>query len=251
MEAIAHRERSILIFWLHAYCQVAQASKSAVVPFARLAQFVRRHEREIRWCGGSGKSWGRKLVADSGLFHAEDGEHVAVAADYRNDLSSICEKAVGYWRFLRDLHRRRSQKGLPGVLQQAALLWRHHLFFEFHEILEDVWMDWRGPERRFLQGLIQLGVAFYHVQKNNYRGAMSMFRNGAVKVAPHVPRYCGVELKTLLEEIEKCRASLERLGPGHCHEFDWSAVPPLRVGSATEPQRPLRWRSYRLYWRRL
>jgi predicted metal-dependent hydrolase len=106
---------------------------------------------------------------------------------------------------LKELHRRSYTEGLPGVLQQAALLWKHHLFFEFHELLEEVWMEWRGPERPFLQGLIQLGVAFYQIQRNNYRGTMSMFRNGLAKVEPHVPGYCGVELTKFLERIEKCR----------------------------------------------
>jgi hypothetical protein len=199
------------------------------VSFSRLAQFVRRHRHETRWCGGSQESWGRKLVADSGLFRLDDRNTVVIAARYEKELSHVCEKAAIYWAFLKKLHRRRYSGGLRGALQKAALLWEHQLFFEFHEILEDVWMDWRGPERPFLQGLIQLGVAFYHIQRNNYRGAMSMFRNGWAKVSPHAPRYCGVELTQFLERIEKCRSLVEGLGPGHSHRFDWSLVPPLKV----------------------
>ncbi|NJM37008.1 MAG: DUF309 domain-containing protein [Akkermansiaceae bacterium] len=91
---------------------------------------------------------------------------VAIAPHAQKELPRICEKAAVYWAFLRKLHRRRYSGGLRGALQKAALLWEHQLFFEFHEILEDVWMDWKGPERSFLQGLIQLGVAFYHIQRN-------------------------------------------------------------------------------------
>ena len=229
MDAIHRRERSVLLFWLRAYCQMTHGHDPPTVSFSRLAQFVRRHRHETRWCGGSQESWGRKLVADSGLFRLDDRNTVVIAARYEKELSHVCEKAAIYWAFLKKLHRRRYSGGLRGALQKAALLWEHQLFFEFHEILEDVWMDWKGPERSFLQGLIQLGVAFYHIQRNNHRGAMSMFRNGWAKVSPHAPRYCGVELRQFLERIEKCRSLVEGLGAGHSHRFDWSLVPLLKV----------------------
>jgi len=229
MEAMRHRERSLLVFWLHAYCQMAEGCDPPAVPFVRLARFVGRHRTELRWCGDPGEGWGRRLVSDSGLFHSRDREQVAIAPRYRKELPLVCARAAAYWEFLRELHRRSYPSGLPGALQQAALLWRHRLFFEFHELLEGIWMDWRGPERRSLQGLIQLGVAFYHVQRNNYRGALSMFRNGWAKVAPHTPRYCGVELQEFLKRIARCRERVERLGAGHCPDFDWSLVPPLEV----------------------
>ena len=229
MDAIQHPERSVLVFWLGAYCRLVGESASPLLSFARWADFVGRREREIRWCKAPGEAWGRRLVADSGLFRSDEAEAVAITPEYRKELSAICERAAVYWRFLNEAHRRSYSQDLSGVLQQAALLWQHRLFFEFHELLEEVWMGWRGPERRFLQGLIQLGVAFYHIQRNNYRGTMSMFRNGLVKVAPHAPRYSGVELKKFLERIEKCRQLVGRLGPGRCHEFDWNLVPPLKV----------------------
>lgn len=232
MEAIHHRERAILIFWLRAYCQLARESDAPTVPFSRWAQFVRRDQRETRWCRAPGEAWGRKLVADSGLFRSQGADEVTLAPECRKELSLICEKAAAYWRFVKEMHRRSYSEGLPGVLQQAALLWQHRLFFEFHELLEEVWMDWRGPERRFLQGLIQLGVAFYQIQRNNYRGCMSMFRNGVAKVEPHAPRFCGVELKKFLERIAKCRQVVAHLGPGHCHHFDWTRIPPLQVAAS-------------------
>jgi uncharacterized protein len=235
MEAIRHPEQSVVVFWLGAYCRLAREGDSPLVPFARWADFVGRREREIRWCRASGDAWGRKLVADSGLFRSDEADAVAIAPQYRKDLPAICEKAIAYWTFLKEMHRRPYSEGLIGVLEQAALLWRQRLFFEFHELLEEVWMDWRGPERRFLQGLIQLGVAFYHIQRNNHRGAMGMFRNGWAKVAPHAPGYAGVELAQFLERIETCRQQIARLGPDRCHEFDWVLIPELEVSTSGQP----------------
>jgi hypothetical protein len=229
MEAIAHRDKSALVYWLRAYCQVAGRQDPPIVSFSQWASVVQHHRKELRFCGGVEEEWGRMLVSGSGLFRAADEDRVAIAPEYRKELPAICERAQAYWQFLKALHRRQVPPGLPGVLQQAALLWHHRLFFEFHEILEGVWMHWSGPERSFLQGFIQLGVAFYHMQRDNYSGAMSMFRYGRAKVEPHSPRYCGVELTKFLDRIEKCRETLKRLGPGRCLDFDWRLVPPLEV----------------------
>ena len=229
MEAIAHRDKSALVYWLRAYCQMAEGRDPPVIPFSQWARVVEQHKRELGFCGGAEESWGRKLVADSGLFRSGSDTHVEIAPEYRKELPAISEKAQAYWQLLKKLHRREYPPGLTGVLKQAALLWHHRLFFEFHEILEGIWMDWRGSERSFLQGLIQLGVAFYHIQRNNYSGAMSMFRYGRAKVEPHSPHYCGVELKRFLDRIEKCREALKRLGPDRCPDFDWRLVPPLQV----------------------
>jgi len=211
MEAIQHPERSILLFWLQAYCQLVQGCDPPTVAFSRWAHFVRRHQQQTSWCRAPGETWGRKLVADSSLLRSDEVREVTIVPEYRKELSVICEKASAYWRFLKEMHRRSYPEGLPGVLQQAALLWQHHFFFEFHELLEEVWMEWRGP------------------------GAMSMFRNGLAKVEPHAPRYCGVDLKKFLEQIEKCRQRVARLGPGRCHHFDWSLIPPLQVSTSRQP----------------
>lgn len=229
MEAIAHREKSALVYWLLAYCRMVKGRESPVIPFSRWATVVERRQRKLRFSDGAGEGWGRKLVKDSGLFRCGDEDLVEIAPDYRRELPAICEKAQVYWQALKALHRREYPPGLPGVLHRAALLWRHRLFFEFHEILEGIWMDWPGPERSFLQGLIQLGVAFYHIQRENYGGAMSMFRYGRAKVEPHAPQHCGVELRKFLDRIGRCRESLERLGPSRCRDFDWRLVPPLQV----------------------
>jgi len=47
-------------------------------------------------------------------------------------------------------------------LAQARVLFAHALFFEVHEILEPPWRAATGERRRYLQGIIQAAVAWYH-----------------------------------------------------------------------------------------
>ena len=44
------------------------------------------------------------------------------------------------------------------------------LFFEAHEVLEDLWRETKGPERDFYHGLIQVAAAYVHVQRGNAYG---------------------------------------------------------------------------------
>jgi predicted metal-dependent hydrolase len=46
-------------------------------------------------------------------------------------------------------------------------------FFEAHEILETFWVDYRGDDRSFYQGLIQAAVALHHASAGNAIGAQA------------------------------------------------------------------------------
>ena len=50
------------------------------------------------------------------------------------------------------------------------------LFFEAHEVLEELWLPQRGgPKDLFYKGLIQLAGAFVHVQKGRRQPALALF----------------------------------------------------------------------------
>ena len=49
-------------------------------------------------------------------------------------------------------------------------------FFEAHEYLEAAWRDEKGPVRELYRGILQVGVAYLHIQRGNLRGALKMFR---------------------------------------------------------------------------
>jgi predicted metal-dependent hydrolase len=51
------------------------------------------------------------------------------------------------------------------------------LFYEAHEILEELWLaDRYGPNGAFYKGLIQLAGAFVHLQKQRFHPAASLFK---------------------------------------------------------------------------
>ena len=98
-------------------------------------------------------------------------------------------------------------------------------FYECHEYLEEAWM--REPRRvRFLyQGILQVGVGFYHLQNGNWRGATGLLRNGSRRLKEFEPTTLGIDVARLVRESERCLKELEGLGRERVWEFDLSGIP--------------------------
>jgi predicted metal-dependent hydrolase len=61
-------------------------------------------------------------------------------------------------------------------------LFNREEFFECHEVLEAAWLEASGTEKTFLQGWIQVAVAFYHLRRSNFAGASRLLRAGVSKL---------------------------------------------------------------------
>ncbi len=69
------------------------------------------------------------------------------------------------------------------LLSEAIDLFNRQAFFECHEVLEDLWRPLPpGPEKTYLQGLLQVGVGFYHWQRGNAVGARNKLQSGLEKL---------------------------------------------------------------------
>ena len=90
----------------------------------------------------------------------------------------------------------------PRYLQYFRLF-REEKYFEAHEILESLWLETKGEQRVFYQGLIQLAAALVHFQKGNLDGARELVQNASKHFLPYLPKYGGVEISLILKEFEK------------------------------------------------
>ena len=53
----------------------------------------------------------------------------------------------------------------PVLLRRGIAQFNRGEFFEQHETLEDLWREEPRPIRTLYQGILQIGVALYHVQR--------------------------------------------------------------------------------------
>ena len=77
-------------------------------------------------------------------------------------------------------------------------------FYEAHEVWEDLWQDYSGPDRRFYQGLIQVAVCLHHFGNGNTRGAKKLYHGCQTYLNDYRPFHLGVDLEKLLGELTAC-----------------------------------------------
>lgn len=121
-----------------------------------------------------------------------------------------------------------SSDGRTTALAKAVCLFNHHLFFEVHEILEEQWKQEEGDERLFLQGLIQIAVAFHHLGNRNFRGATALLHDGLAKITPYQPQFLDIEVQRFVGRIIACQQELQRLGPEQFQQFPREMIPSLQ-----------------------
>lgn len=94
-----------------------------------------------------------------------------------------------------------------------------HLFdagewFEAHEVWELLWRPMPvGPERVFVQGLIQLAVSLEHHRRGNPRGSAGQRAKAEAKLRPLCPEFAGVALERVLDETDAFLAGTQAATP--------------------------------------
>ena len=59
--------------------------------------------------------------------------------------------------------------------QQGVQLFNAGEWYAAHDLFEELWHETADPERRSLQGILQVAVAQLHLQRGNRRGATILF----------------------------------------------------------------------------
>jgi len=81
--------------------------------------------------------------------------------------------------------------------QQAVDLFNSREWYAAHDVFEEIWHETADPERRSLQGILQVAVAQLHLQRGNRRGATILFGEALGRLRlPGAPDL-GLDLATL------------------------------------------------------
>ena len=103
-----------------------------------------------------------------------------------------------------------------GALAEGLRLYHAGEFFNAHEAWESVWLRAPEPEKTFLQGLIQVTAAFYHLQRNNRIGAVLLLQAASGRLSRYPPGFGGISLSLLRDDIgEQLRVlAMDEAGSG-------------------------------------
>ncbi len=93
-----------------------------------------------------------------------------------------------------------TQSCLPPEFWRGVEQFNQQAFYECHDTLEALWMEAIEPEKRFYQGVLQIAVACYHLENQNYRGAVMLLGEGTRRLLDYTPADYGVDVTKLVEQ---------------------------------------------------
>jgi hypothetical protein len=232
-EALCKPARATLLYALRSFLHLVEAQGYLEVPYDTLSGAVENSLREVGLKISAKESIDDLL--NSKLLQAPGSDVgqrcVAPSEELQRELPAAISRTEAYCRALETLSRRQSRS--PGEvergLEQAACLFNEGLFFEVHEVLEAVWLKQGEQTRPLLQGLIQLAVAFHHLENRNLKGALGLLKEGWQKVKDYCPARFGLELDQFLKQAAACARSIESFGRDAFNRFDRQIIPRMRL----------------------
>ncbi len=82
-------------------------------------------------------------------------------------------------------------------------------FYDAHEHWEEVWLETPNPDKKFLQGLIQVAAAFHHYFRANLQGTRNLLQAGLLKLDCFPDVHGGLEIEELREAVRGWLLALE------------------------------------------
>ncbi|HLG71371.1 MAG TPA: DUF309 domain-containing protein [Chloroflexota bacterium] len=120
----------------------------------------------------------------------------------------------------------------PAGLLAGIELFNAREFYQCHEVLEEIWLAEPGQIRTLYQGILQVGVAFYHLSRGNYRGCTSLLETGITYLRAFLPACMGVDVQRLVDDSIHAYAELQWLGRERMAEFDGGLIPRIEVSAS-------------------
>jgi predicted metal-dependent hydrolase len=83
-------------------------------------------------------------------------------------------------------------------------------FFAAHDFFEDLWSESSSEEKFFFQGLVHISVGSFHLISGNFKGALSQFSKGKMKLNGYVPLFLDVDVGNLILDIDKIVSEMQK-----------------------------------------
>ena len=242
-KALSKPERAAPLYALRSFGRLFEGQQQAAIQYDALIEAVEEAVREVGSLVSEREATEDLITTGLLRYPGEVGGErwVAPGEGLRNELRPAISRVDAYCRALETLWRRpiRSEGVLERAMNQAGCLFNEGLFFEVHEVLEAVWLKEEGQVRLLLQGLIQIAAGFHHLENNNFKGALSLLKEGREKAGEFGAVCFGLELDRYLEQVKVCYDSIEALGRDAFDRFDRRMIPQMRLlDSRGIPARP-------------
>jgi hypothetical protein len=100
-------------------------------------------------------------------------------------------------------------------------------YYDAHEYWEDLWSDYQLKDAKFIQGLIQLSVGYFHITNLNINGAKGLFNKCLVKLELYKDGARGIDVVLIIEAVHKTIYNLSKID--NIKDFNWNNAPTINA----------------------
>ncbi len=112
---------------------------------------------------------------------------------------------------------------------EGIKLFNSGMYFECHEMIEDIWMKVEGLDKLHYQALIQVAVGVHHFKNGNWTGAIGLYEKALEKWKQLPSTYLGMDIEKLKEDFGLFFETLRKAGAHGMHLVPESAVPKITL----------------------
>lgn len=105
-------------------------------------------------------------------------------------------------------------------------------FYPCHDDLEEAWVQDKSPGRDLYQGILQVAIAYYQIERENYRGAIKMMLRLRQRLDPLPPVCRGVNVAKLRQDVDAVQEALVSIGEEQIKAFDTALFKPIEYNAA-------------------
>jgi uncharacterized protein len=113
----------------------------------------------------------------------------------------------------------------PDELQRGIELFNSGEFLQCHDYLEELIPFESGQAAEFFHGLMELAAACYHIKQGNIFGARYLLTSAVDLLSPARPFFHGIDVGSLVAQIDQCRALTNMFEDDEDIGFDESYLP--------------------------
>jgi len=104
-------------------------------------------------------------------------------------------------------------KNFYSSLDDALDLFNNQKWYEAHDAFEEIWNGLYGDERQIIQGILQVAVSQFHLNKGNLNGAMILLGEGLGRIKSRVSVDLGLDLCSFCKSLELLLEKLHSKAP--------------------------------------
>ncbi len=201
LKGLQGKDQMDTLKFLSIYCQTAKICRTTRITLKGISL---SKEQVLSYASDSG------IFSVQGVHGAKADPQIDLLPQFQQELDYLCARIMAYQLVFSVADEiSGASKDLDWAIKLGALLFNQGLYFECHEFLEGFWRNEKAQTKEFLQGIISLATALYHLERGNQPSAIKLFADGCRRLLAFGKTHRGLAIGPLLEQIEKIQILVE------------------------------------------